>query len=757
MKTQKITLTLIAAVVSLISICPAETTPEDSLGTVPDNALLALQINNLDQSMGMLDQYLTGIAPISTSMLLKMQLGTMLGDPMLTGIDTASSFTLFIYPTPQTAPPSNMNPPSLNDMVIVIAAPLTDYNQFVKANAARLAPDADGIAETKDGSTLIMPLVNENIALLTQSHHRTQLLNLAVELRSSPLLETLDKEQKDLALSQPMWLYLNIDKAGLMFRPYIDTAFDEIQNSMQKTGRQMGPFEDAMKFYQLYFNILRAALNQTQFISFGLDPSPAMLKIHKTYAAKPETALAGLLMPNTSKSKGFRYTYMLNTPQAVNFLMKYNQPQMQKITDKSFELFAPLVEEQILTELKVSNDEYMKIPTYEIAGCFSFGSATPMFEFREFIAMKNPQEARTLWVDMADTIGKLYQSMGMPMNMSYQKNASVYDDVEIDVWNFQIDYTQFEEQIKQMADEETAAQQLEQTMQMQKQMMEKMYGPDGLQYRLAFLKKDILFLLDSDPEAIHKVIYQLENKTTKPHRDITQAMELLPNAEKADMIVTINYLRLMNQLFASMKTFMPEGPANPFLDMFAELEMESKSAVYAATNTYKGKMVADVILPKEHLFEIANAVMSIQAKIQTMQQQAQSQSPDTPEDSMAAPEPEAINYPANRNPFLTSPSGKYILSIPVDEPDWKITIYDPENRSLFLDESEFTGHGQAYWLWGENDILWLYDAKTDSVYFWEKKNDSWNAQKWGSRSQSSSDRELTPPAGLFPDSPNPTE
>ncbi len=758
MKTQKIMLTLLMALITLSPICAAKTTAEDTLSTVPQEALLALQINNLDQSMGMLDQYLTGIAPISTGMMLKMQLGSMLGDPMLNGIDTSSSFTLFICPTPQNAPTSDMNPPSFEDMVIVIAAPLTDYNQFVEAEANRMAPDADGIAETKDGQTLIMPRVNENIALLAQSHHRTQLLALAENLRQNPLMNQLDKDQKNMALSKPMWLYLNIDKANMMFRPFIDMGFQQMQAEMTKAEQEMPQFEKIMEFYRLYFSVIRAALDQTQYISLAIEPSPAMLSINETFAAKPGTTLADMMIPDKSKSKGFRYASMLNTPQAVNFLMKYNQPQMQKMADKAFDLFGPLMDQQILENVKKLNDEYMKIPMYEIAGSFSFVQAAPMVQLREFIACKDPQKARTLWADMADSIGKMYQSFGLPMNTSYEKAAASYNGIEIDHWKFDFDYSQFTEGMQQMAGEEMSEEEKQQMQEAQDMMMEKMYGPDGLQYQLAFLDEDIIFTIDTDPDAMPTIIDQLQNNTAKPHRDITQAMELLPNAEKADTVMTINYLRLMSQIFSAAKNFMPEVPGNPFMDMFADLDMESKSAIYAAATTYKGKVVADVILPKDHLFEIANAVMQIQAKFAAMQQAQQpkeSGQNDQPSPEAVMPEPES--YPANQNPFLTSPSGKYILSIPVEEPNWQITIYDPENRSLYLDESGFTGHAQVYWLWDEYNILWLYDAKTDTVRFWEYKNDSWNAQKWGSRSQSSSDRELTPPAGLFPDSPNPIE
>lgn len=735
------TIATILLIVTILISSPlsAQTPPEDILNMAPDNAMFCVQINNLDASLGQTDQFLSGLAPVSVAMLLKMQLGQLLGDAMLKGVDSAGSFAVFGYPA---AVPQQDAPNQMGDVAIMIALPIAGYDDFIGVQASRKAPDADGVSVTKDGKTLILPLVEKNIALMTQPKYRDQILALKRSAGSNPLAKTLDKAEKNRALTSPIWAYINVDAVNRSYAPLIDHALQEAQmGMMQGCGDTEVQAPEMMKIMTIYFDMARGFMNQCQYVSFGLNPSAAQLSMTKVVAAKPETTFASFLMPFKG-SKGFDYAPLLNSTEACNMLMKYDSEMMRKITDAFFDAFGTLLPQDSLTRFRELNDEYLKLMGDEFALSFSFADGQPPMKMREFVKIKDPEKARGLMGEFMPELETMYRSMGLPLTLEYTPNTSTYNDVEIDTMQLKVEEAQ--------ANESAETQQMREGLNMA-------YGPEGLQYHIATVDKTMIVSIDPDQTAIHKLIYQAQNTNTlKPSRDMQLAFDLLPNAQKAEMVMTINYLRLIGGAMNYVKTMVP-GPQGEMFASLAQLGEHSQSAlVAAASSTEKDRIVADIVMPKAHVMEIFTAVMQVQAQMMQAKKQAQQEaqeSPDESEEMDPAPMPEAAEPQSlneNQDPDLMSPDGTYILSIPFEEESWKVTIYDPENRSLYLDDSEFTGNDQCIWAWDDNNILWLYDPTTDTMHFWEHKEGSWQHAVWGTRSLKKIDRDLTPPAQITP-------
>src|SRR5210317_1305532 len=70
------------------------------LKMLPGDCMFCVRVNNFNGSLGKLDAYMAGASPIpvSLAMLANLQLGSMIGDPMLTGIDQGGDFALFAIP-----------------------------------------------------------------------------------------------------------------------------------------------------------------------------------------------------------------------------------------------------------------------------------------------------------------------------------------------------------------------------------------------------------------------------------------------------------------------------------------------------------------------------------------------------------------------------------------------------------------------------------------------------------------------------------
>ena len=117
--------------------------------------------------------------------------------------------------------------------------------------------------------------------------------------------------------------------------------------------------------------------------------------------------------------------------------------------------------------------------------------------------------------------------------------------------------------------------------------------------------------------------------------------------------------------------------------------------------------------------------------------------------------------PVNWQQSLASPSGRYTLTVLIEENQvnptysgtkvWKVTISNAVDQVVYKDDaSEFVGSLMVYWLWDPEDRVWLYNSDTGAVYFWELTDHEWVKTKWGAGQEREIDRELVPPAELYP-------
>jgi hypothetical protein len=117
-----------------------------------------------------------------------------------------------------------------------------------------------------------------------------------------------------------------------------------------------------------------------------------------------------------------------------------------------------------------------------------------------------------------------------------------------------------------------------------------------------------------------------------------------------------------------------------------------------------------------------------------------------------------ISRKPNQKSPSVSPSGKYILTVPVERdarkqnlPYWRVTISDDSGKILFKDDSEFVAHLNVYWRWDSEDRAWLYNSDSGRVYFWESSEGGWKRSEWGHGRVKEIDRDLSPPAEVYPD------
>jgi hypothetical protein len=90
----------------------------------------------------------------------------------------------------------------------------------------------------------------------------------------------------------------------------------------------------------------------------------------------------------------------------------------------------------------------------------------------------------------------------------------------------------------------------------------------------------------------------------------------------------------------------------------------------------------------------------------------------------------------NQEQPLTSPSGKYVLTVPIETAQdghryWRVTIADASRHVLFKDDSRFVGNLNVYWCWDDRDRVWLTNSDDGSIHFWEAdEQNRWRRYQW---------------------------
>jgi len=99
------------------------------LKMIPADSLFCVRVNNLDQALGQLDQFLMGVSPMLPGVMAKMQLGQGLGNPMLTGVKTDGTFVVFAV-----APAGEVKDPEVILNSLSVLFPVSDYSQFLSSS-----------------------------------------------------------------------------------------------------------------------------------------------------------------------------------------------------------------------------------------------------------------------------------------------------------------------------------------------------------------------------------------------------------------------------------------------------------------------------------------------------------------------------------------------------------------------------------------------------------------------------------------------
>jgi len=603
-------ITVVAALLVLFTVAdvPAQTSaksPADELlKMVPAGSLFCVRINNLDYTLSRIDQFLAGVSPVpmGTSMMVRMQLAQLLGSPQLQGINMGGSFAIFAA----AAPGGSMQPDMLSILV-----PVTDYKQFVSGNANVGEPDEKGISKITGVGGLVIQLGNFALIKPPSPQSYDKLVKMATtisEPKPAGLATALDAVEAKQAVEQPIWIYGNIQQVSKNFGPLIFAKIQEMKKLIQGVevhapGSQPKNIQQIM---DIYIKLLETLLKETKSLTIALNPKPDILTITETISALPGTDMASMFVTDTSARKENKLLGYLEDGAMMNIAAKINAPCCKKFYDKVFDLFAPIFGDTITAE------QIAKMKTLTADAVDSLGGPLaislsidakhkPPFAVKYVLEVKDKdkfnrviEESMQMWGEQA--FADFYKSMGMEAACTIKRGAYSYKGVSIDSAKV----------VTKSTDPNSP----------QAQMLAAMYG-GGLEYRWAIVDRLCVFAVGGDADsAIRALIDQVKAGGPKQlGSEMKAALALLPDAGKADVMGTFNYVRMFKMMPAMMGAMMPVP--------MPQIDIPTKSNFAFAGSVGNGKLTFDIAIPKQHLTEIMAAF-----QMMMQQQMKSSKGPD---------------------------------------------------------------------------------------------------------------------------------
>ena len=586
--------TLVLSLVILMCAAGNVQAAEDNLlSMLPDDCMFCVRVNDFSGSLAKIDQYLVGVSPIGTAMLVNMQLAGIVGDPMLTGIEMNGNLMVV----------------GLSDFTVGILVPVTNYDEFVKTNA-NCTTGEDGItilssSNSPAGGFAMTKAADGKYALVVPQSEKAKLaaLKTALSGTSAPLANKLSAAQAKEAVTVPVWGYVNLAALYNQFSPMVMAEMEKAEAEMSEA--MSGTMGDFGKFYvSIYTGLFKQFAGDADSATIALTPEPTALSLDISLRAKDASELADLLVANPKVKDGFAYTGYLDNNNAVNGLMKIDQAGMQKMYAIFFDILEQSDSDAAMTEqivkMKELSHKMLAVMGDEFAFSFSYAKGQPPLKFHEIFGAKDMAAMQKLTKESMAMAGDFYKAIGLPMSFEYKPGVSTYKNATIDkvVLSFP------------PSDDPNDPMQT---------MMKQLYG-GGLTYTAAHTDDTYYVAMGTDSEADVKALID-QNASAPATGEVKAAFDLLQDTPNMDFVCSVNIIKLMTGLGDMMQSIGPmmqagcEGQSGPMPNMFGGLNLPSQSSLAIGGYSADGQGGMRIILPKQHLMEIMNAGMQIKQKM----------------------------------------------------------------------------------------------------------------------------------------------
>lgn len=590
---------------------------------LPDSTLFCVRVNNFTTSLGLLDQYLAGASPMPLSMSVNMILGGALGDNMMNGVNKYGTFALV-----------GLMPDGQSEPTAAFLLPITDLQPFT-SNPNCEGPDENGLylldaPNSPIGALSFVPIANASYLLVEPASEKEvlQAVRTGLDKKKKSLADRINSMDAKNASSAPAWAWLNIETGYAMAAPLIRQGFEE----GMKQGMEQSAIPTNAQNMTALLDAFDKWMQQADSLSLILTPTATLLTAETNLSAKADSELAKLLVRDPAMKSGFTMGGYLNSEAPISGLMNMNKTLWGTLNQGFLEAFMMGMGTEnnppdLMTKFKAMMDKSMQALGSEIAFSFAYRAGMPPFSMQEAVAVNDAKTMREMLQNSSALVTEIYSNIGMPTEFSFKEGVETYKGVSIDRGTFKITLP-------------------EDAPEPQKAAMEAMYGKEGMSYPFAITEKAMFVTMGPGAEdALKKMIDKKDNLPPMP-ADMQTAMQIIPKAESADFILSINAIKAMkgfSEMMTSMPQTMPQGAdMPPFAKLLEGIPMNTQSSMAIGTHIDGGRVRTTIALPKQHLMEIVGVTMQIQQKImmQQMQQQMQQQQQEQ-EQMQSAPDSSA--------------------------------------------------------------------------------------------------------------------
>jgi len=297
---------------------PLNIEQDDLLEIIPSEVVFILKVNRFGTTLSRFDEFLTGISPLSLSMMMRMQLQGLLNDPDLNNVNLNGSFAVFAIENPEWDPEDSDS--IFSQFALIACIPITNFNEFVEQNPNCSEPDENDIASivTKDmaGESFEILITHvDGYGFFTFDEFYDVLAvfreNLEAELgvgvRFISLGEHIEDFELEKSFSESVWIYLNLPEIPGNFISSMSQQFP--MENLMMTQQQIDEFETSLGEITLV-DILRSFW----YMSLSLTPSDERCILSFAVGVEPESVLAPWFDPEKGEIKQILELMNAQTP-----------------------------------------------------------------------------------------------------------------------------------------------------------------------------------------------------------------------------------------------------------------------------------------------------------------------------------------------------------------------------------------------------------------------------------------------------------
>jgi hypothetical protein len=560
-----------------------------------------VRINNFDATLDATNQFLKDVAPESfdAKATIYSKLGGLLGDNELKGVNKKGNIAIFAVNVPGESEAQG----PMGNMFIGAFLPVTNYENFISQNPNCGEPDNQGISTISANGNIIGLTTNfRRFALFCPANNRGSLIKVKEMLtqREESLGRSLNADEREQAVSSPVWVYLNVKQGSQMIQPMVMGGLQQMKIQLEKAKESgQGPPIDPAGIINFYSGIIKTVLNGTENVTVALAPSAEACKVNLGLKPVPDSTMAAIVGEPLDGDLDHLLGY-LEDGAIFNVAAKVDRESLKTSYIGLFELMGEMmpggISEADLKQLKALFTKGIDAMGDSVAITFGGGADGPLpfagkyvIEVRDQAAFEEVLEKELKMMEEGEVISDLYKGFGMEMDVEINRDAGSYKGTKVGAAKVAF---------KAVGGNE-----------MQTKMFEKMFG-DGLDYCWAFEKSNCVYTLGSDADkTIRELIDQVRAGGPKEIcSQMKTALKVLDNVDKADVVGTFNFVHYM-RMVAGFIAAVEE------VDI-PELDTPTKSNIaFVGRTTEADNLAFQIVMPKEHLLETKSVFENFIPKI----------------------------------------------------------------------------------------------------------------------------------------------